>query len=70
MITVNSYKVYEGVDPMLFNTFYIKRTKEHSNAQSVSKNKALKIMQNGSMYIVHDNITYNAIGQMISSERE
>lgn len=70
MITVNSFKVYEGVDPMLFNTFYIKRTKEHSNAQSVSKNKALKIMQNGSMYIVHDNITYNAIGQMISSERE
>ena len=69
MITVNSYKVYEGIDPMLFNTFHIKRTKDHST-QSVNKNKALKIMQNGSMYIVHDNITYNAIGQIISNERE
>jgi hypothetical protein len=69
MITVNSYKVYEGIDPMLFNTFHIKRSKDHST-QSVNKNKALKIMQNGSMYIVHDNITYNAIGQIISNERE
>lgn len=64
-ITVNSYKVLKGKSPELFNTFYIKRTKEHSSQTSGKKN-ALKIMQNGLVYIIHDNITYNSIGQIVS----
>ena len=36
-ITVNSYKVLKGEAPELFNTFYIKRTKDHSSpASSIS----------------------------------
>lgn len=67
-ITVNSYKVPKGKSPELFNTFYIKRTKDHSSQKSGKKN-ALKIMQNGLVYIVHDNITYNSIGQIVSNEK-
>ena len=66
MIIVNSYKVLKGKAPELFNTFYIKRTKEHSSYKG--SKKALKIMQNGLVYIVHDNITYNSIGQIVSNE--
>ena len=65
-ITVNSYKVPKGKSPELFNTFYIKRTKDHSFQKSGKKN-ALKIMQNGLVYIIHDNITYNSIGQIVSN---
>ena len=65
-ITVNSYKVPKGKSPELFNTFYIKRTKDHSSQKSGKKN-ALKIMQNGLVYIIHDNITYNSIGQIVSN---
>ena len=37
-ITVNSYKVLKGEAPELFNTFYIKRTKDHSSpASSISQ---------------------------------
>ena len=66
-ITVNSYRIYGG-EPLLFNTFRIQRTKKHSSQQE-GKNEALKIMQNGSMYIVHNNITYNALGQMVHDAR-
>lgn len=67
-ITVNSYKVFKGKSPELFNTFYIKRTKDHSS-QIAGKKKALKIMQNGLVYIIHDNITYNSIGQIVSNDK-
>ena len=67
-ITVNSYKVLKGKSPELFNTFYIKRTKDHSS-QIAGKKKALKIMQNGLVYIIHDNITYNSIGQIVSNDK-
>ena len=36
-ITVNSYKVLRGQEPILFNTFYIKRTKEHGTSQSIKQ---------------------------------
>ena len=65
-ITVNSYKVPKGKAPELFNTFRIKRTKDHSSQTSDQK-KALKIMQNGLVYIMHDNVTYNSIGQIVSN---
>ena len=65
-ITVNSYKVPKGKAPELFNTFRIKRTKDHA-AQTSDQKKALKIMQNGLVYIMHDNITYNSIGQIVSN---
>lgn len=65
-ITVNSYKVPKGKAPELFNTFRIKRTKDHT-AQTSDQKKALKIMQNGLVYIMHDNITYNSIGQIVSN---
>lgn len=68
-ITVNSYRVnYDGT-PLLYNTFRIKRTKKHSS-QNDNMNPALKIVQNGSMYIVHNQITYNVIGQIVSDERD
>ena len=71
-ITVNSYKVYEGMDPMLFNTFHIKRTKEHGAPISLSKiieqRGAAKIVYNGNMYILREDIAYNALGQVVAEE--
>ena len=66
-ITVNSYRVNTDGSAYLYNTFRIKRTKSHSSQKSGKK--ALKLMQNGSMCIVHDNITYNAVGQIVADER-
>jgi 3',5'-cyclic AMP phosphodiesterase CpdA len=66
-ITVNSYRVNIDGSAYLYNTFRIKRTKSHSSQKSGKK--ALKLMQNGSMCIVHDNITYNAVGQIVADER-
>lgn len=65
-ITVNSYRRQNG-NAQLFNTFKIQRTKNHTT--QTSKNEALKVMQNGSMYIVHDQITYNAQGQIVKDDR-
>lgn len=71
-ITVNSYKVYEGMDPMLFNTFYIKRTKEHGASISlkdiIQQRGAAKIIYNGNMYILREDIAYNALGQVVAEE--
>ena len=71
-ITVNSYKVYEGMDPMLFNTFHIKRTKEHgttiSLSQIIEQRGAAKIIYNGNMYILREDIAYNALGQVVAEE--
>ena len=71
-ITVNSYKVYEGIDPMLFNTFHIKRTKEHganiSLSQIIEQRGAAKIVYNGNMYILREDIAYNALGQVVAEE--
>ena len=71
-ITVNSYKVYEGMDPMLFNTFYIKRTREHGASISlkdiIQQRGAAKIIYNGNMYILREDIAYNALGQVVAEE--
>lgn len=66
MITVNSYRVNTDGSAYLYNTFRIKRTKNHSSQKGGKK--ALKLMQNGSMCIVHDDITYNAVGQIVADD--
>ena len=77
-ITVNSYKVYKDIDPVLFNTFYIKRTKEHNSGdrqgpisleQLIQENGTAKIIYDGSMFIVRENIAYNALGQIVFDKR-
>ncbi|MBR2936409.1 MAG: fibronectin type III domain-containing protein [Paludibacteraceae bacterium] len=71
-ITVNSYKVFAGSKSELFNTFRIKRTKEHSNQTSLGKTikdrGAAKIIYNGNMYILREDIAYNALGQVVAEE--
>ena len=71
-ITVNSYKVLRGQEPILFNTFYIKRTKEHGTSQSIKqtiKNGGVaKVFYAGNMYLLRENIAYNALGQIVLEE--
>ena len=71
-ITVNSYKVLRGQEPVLFNTFYIKRTKEHGTSQSIKqtiKNGGVaKVFYAGNMYLLRENIAYNALGQIVLEE--
>ena len=71
-ITVNSYKVFRGQEPVLFNTFYIKRTKEHGTSQSIKqtiKNGGVaKVFYAGNMYLLRENIAYNALGQIVLEE--
>jgi hypothetical protein len=71
-ITVNSYKVYQGMEPVLFNTFYIKRTKPHTSgspiAQIIQDKGAAKIFYDGHMYILREDIAYNALGQVVAEE--
>jgi hypothetical protein len=75
-ITVNSYKVYAGIEPMLFNTFYIKRTKAHSayGQNSIDKlleeNGIVKLFYDGKMVIVRENMAYDALGQLIYDTRD
>ena len=75
-ITVNSYKVYQGIEPMLFNTFYIKRTKAHSayGQNSIDKlleeNGIVKLFYDGKMVIVRENMAYDALGQLIYDTRD
>jgi hypothetical protein len=60
------------MDPMLFNTFYIKRTKEHGASISlkdiIQQRGAAKIIYNGNMYILREDIAYNALGQVVAEE--
>ncbi len=71
-ITVNSYKVYEGKEPMLFNTFYIKRTKPYSSGSTIAElikdGGSAKIVYNGHMYILREDIAYNTLGQVVAQE--
>ena len=68
-ITVNSYKVQQGKEPILFNTFRIKRTKAHSSNQWISQiieeKGAAKVVCNGHMYILREDIAYNTLGQIM-----
>lgn len=79
IITVNSYKVYEGMEPMLFNTFHIKRTREHTPysekahktlEQMIQEYGTVKILHNGHMLIVRENIAYDTLGQLIYDNRD
>lgn len=71
-ITANSYKVNQGQAPVLFNTFYIKRTKPHSSgspiAQIIQDKGAAKVFYDGHMYILREDIAYNALGQVVAEE--
>ena len=72
-ITVNSYKVYAGMEPMLFNTFYVKRTKAHGEGeialeQMIEENGAAKVLYKGTMYILRKDMAFNALGQMVAEE--
>ena len=71
-ITVNSYKVYQGMEPVLFNTFYIKRTKPHTSgspiADIIQEKGAAKVFYDGHMYILREDIAYNTLGQVVAEE--
>ena len=72
MITVNSYKVLKGQEPTLFNTFRIKRTRPHSSNPSISQiiqeKGAAKVVHNGNLYILREDIAYNSMGQVVAEE--
>lgn len=71
-ITVNSYRIYKGKAPELFNTFTIKRTKAHGSGgligQMIQEQGAAKVIYNGHMYILREDIAYNALGQAVAEE--
>ena len=71
-ITVNSYRIYKGKAPDLFNTFTIKRTKNHGASKSIKqtiKDGGLaKVLYDGRMYLLRENIAYNALGQIVLEE--
>jgi hypothetical protein len=71
-ITVNSYRIYKGKAPELFNTFTIKRTKAHGSGgligQMIQEQGAAKVIYNGHMYILRADIAYNALGQAVAEE--
>ena len=71
-ITVNSYRIYKGKAPDLFNTFTIKRTKEHGASQSIQQiikdGGVAKVLYDGRMYLLLENIAYNALGQIVLEE--
>ena len=71
-ITVNSYRIYKGKAPDLFNTFTIKRTKEHGASKSIKQTikdgGVAKVLYDGRMYLLRENIAYNALGQIVLEE--
>lgn len=71
-ITVNSYRIYKGKAPDLFNTFIIKRTKEHGASKSIKQTikdgGVAKVLYDGRMYLLRENIAYNALGQIVLEE--
>ena len=71
-ITVNSYRIYRGKAPDLFNTFTIKRTKEHGASKSIKQTikdgGVAKVLYDGRMYLLRENIAYNALGQIVLEE--